>query len=354
MDIPKKELTEAFHNLLKAIGSRPQTGVEHEIFERELESFVPDKVLDAHAHMWPSTAPDSDNQPKAWLQEHVTLELWREMMNDQMPHRDIGGLMLAVPHSVHGLAPATNESVTRHAEHIAGEVLSEPLCQPTMFVAPQLDPDYVKQEARRLNIKGLKVYHTESPNKPTWEAEIPEYLPEAMVQVADDLGICITLHMVKERSVSDPSNQHWIRTYCEKYPNMKLILAHAARSFNPVWAMEGISTLRGLPNLYCDTSAIGEVGACEAIIEHLGHDHLVWATDFPVTHMLGIYVAVGIGMRWLGPETDTDPAGVNAGFVHNGLEQLRVIKQAVWHQRLTDSQVEDVFFNNLAQIIDVV
>ena len=108
--------------------------------------------------------------------------------------------------------------------------------------------------------------------------------------MAHELGICVTLHMVKARAVADPSNQHWIRTYCERYPDMKLILAHAARSFNPVWAMEGIHTLKGLPNVYCDTAAIGEVGACEAIIEHLGHDRLLWATDFPITHMHGNYV----------------------------------------------------------------
>jgi glutamate-1-semialdehyde 2,1-aminomutase len=223
-----------------------------------------------------------------------------------------------------------------------------------MFVSPWMDPDYVRQEVQRLNVAGLKCYHSESPNKPTWNAEIPEFLPEELVRVAHELRICITLHMVKQRSVADPSNQHWIRTYCERYPNMKLILAHAARSFNPVWAMEGIESLKGLPNLYCDTSAIGEVGACEAIIQHLGHDRLVWGTDFPITHMRGNYVAVGNGHIWVGPESHPDSDGaVHSGFVHNGLEQLRVVKQAAWHQRLTDSQVEDVFFNNLAGLIDI-
>ena len=212
--------------------SGEQTDVEREIFQRELDSFVPDRVLDAHAHMWPGTAPDAGNQPKPWLQEHMTLGRWRELMTAQMPGRTIGGLMLALPQGIHGLAPTTDGSARRHAEHIAGEVGSDPFCRPTMFVTPRMDADYVKQEAKRLNVKGLKVYHTESANKPTWNAEIPEFLPEQVVRVAHELGICITLHMVKDRSVSDRSNQHWIRTYCERYPDMKLILAHSARSLS--------------------------------------------------------------------------------------------------------------------------
>ena len=57
-------------------------------------------------------------------------------------------------------------------------------------------------------------------------------------------GLCITLHMVKARAVADPSNQHWIRHYCETYPDMQLILAHTARGFNPYHTIEGLAALR--------------------------------------------------------------------------------------------------------------
>ena len=74
-----------------------QTEEEREIFRRELDAFVPDRALDAHAHMWPGTPPDAENQPKPWRRETITLSRWRELMEDQMPGGTIGGLMLAVP-----------------------------------------------------------------------------------------------------------------------------------------------------------------------------------------------------------------------------------------------------------------
>ena len=219
--------------------------VEREIFERELDSFVPDRGLDAHAHMWAGRAPDPEtgSEPESHLREDMTLEQFRLLMNELVPGRTVGGLMLAWPFNSHGLPRATADEVRRQTEHIAREAESDPLCRPTMFVSPSLDPDFVRQEARRLNVAGLKCYHSERPRTPTGDSEIPEFLPEEMVRVADELGLCVTLHMVKARSVADPVNQHWIRTYC----NMNLILAHAARSFNPIWAMEGIASLNPIP-----------------------------------------------------------------------------------------------------------
>ena len=57
------------------------------------------------------------------------------------------------------------------------------------------------------------------------------------------------------RAVADPSNIHWIRHYCTTYPQIKLILAHSARGFQPAHNLEGLTQLADLDNLYFDTSA---------------------------------------------------------------------------------------------------
>lgn len=326
--------------------------IEREIFQRELNSFVPDKALDAHAHMWAGTPNHKDGtELSPWTEEDMTVTVFRDLMADLMPGRTVGGLLLALPMGINGMPPTTPDTVTLQSEHIAHEADSDPMCISTIFVSPKLNPDFIKQEVKRLNIGGLKCYHTESDRNPTTDSNISEFLPEEFVRIANEFGMTITLHMVKPRAIADPSNQHWIRKYCKKYPNMKLILAHAARCFNPTWAIEGIASLKGLPNVYFDTAAIGEVGSCEAIIEQLGHDRLLWGTDFPLTHWRGRYVAYGNNHIWTGPEDVHDDK--QDLYVFHGLEQLRVVKQAAWHQRLSDSQVEDIFFNNLASLLDI-
>ena len=324
---------------------------DYELFYRELHTFIPDILCDAHAHLWarahlPPTGWDAFRQV---TEEVVDLAAYRRYMAELLPGRCVvGGLLLP------GAVAATGGQLKAQNELTAAEAGREPGWGGALLVTPEMDPEHVREEVRRLHLKGLKCYHVRSGENPSWEAEIPAYLPEPQVRVAHEEGLWITLHMVKARAVADPSNQHWIRHYCETYPNMQLILAHAARGFNPYHTIEGLMALRGLPNLWCDMSAVTEVGACEAIIEILGHDHLLYGSDFPVSHLRGRCVAIGDGFVWLYEDTlDWNTVSFKPlQPVLIGLESLRVLKQAVWHCHLDDSQIEDIFCNNVQRLLE--
>jgi glutamate-1-semialdehyde 2,1-aminomutase len=321
------------------------------LFRRELASFVPDRVSDVHAHLWaqahlPPTGWDVFRQIEETI---IDLAAYRRRLGELLPGRQVaGGLLLP------GAVAASGEQLVAQNELIAREAAANPGWRGSMLVTPQMDPEYVRQEVRRLHLSGLKCYHVQSGKVPSWEAEIPDYLPEAHVKVAHEEHLCITLHMVRARAVADPSNQYWIRHYCEAYPNMQLILAHAARGFNPYHTVEGLAALTELPNLWCDMAAVTEVGACETIIELLGHDHLLYGTDFPVSHLRGRCVAIGDGFAWLYEDTlDWNTISFQPlQPVLIGLESLRVLKQAAWHRRLTDSQVEDLFYSNACSLFE--
>jgi glutamate-1-semialdehyde 2,1-aminomutase len=322
---------------------------DHELFARELDSFVPKVICDAHMHLWAKTQlPPAGWETFRELQEDVIdLAAYRRRMAELLPgRRVVGGLILP------GAVAAIGAQLLSQNELVAAEAAANPGWRGSMLVSPDMDPEYVRGEVRRLRLSGLKCYHVRSGQAVTWDADIPDYLPEAQVKVAHQERLCITLHMVKARAVADRSNQHWVRHYCETYPDMQLILAHAARGFNPYHAMEGLAALRGLPNLWCDMSAVTDVGACEAIIELLGHDHLLYGTDFPVSHLRGRCVAVGDSFVWLYDDTlNWDTISFQpVRPVLVGLESLRVLKQAAWHRRLTDSQVEDIFYNNVQRL----
>jgi predicted TIM-barrel fold metal-dependent hydrolase len=323
--------------------------IEQEIFATELDSFVPDKILDSHSHMWTQTT-NEDGIPPGFKEfdADVTMDIWRSRLDDLLPGRQQSALFL--PLSIRG----SIEDAELQNEWVSREAHTDSLSRPAMWISPNMDPDYVRQEVKRLRPSGFKCYHTESPRVPTYDSEIPEFLPEEHVRVAHDEGLTITLHMVKERSVSVASNQHWIKYFCEKYPNMNLILAHAARSFNPAFADQGMESLKGLQNLYCDTSAVAESGAFETIIRVLGHDRLLWGSDWAVSHARGKYVSVGYSWVWIEPDNVPPPRyAEQSPFVFNGLESLRALKQAATHTQLSDSQIEDIFFGNLAGVLGV-
>jgi predicted TIM-barrel fold metal-dependent hydrolase len=322
-----------------------------ELFRRELDGFIPDTIYDAHAHLWAKThlPPTGWDTFREIDEEVLDLAAYRRRMAEMIPGRAIAGGVL-LPGSV----GASGAALAAQNDMIAHETSLEDGWRGSMLVTPGMEPDFIRQEVHRLGFSGLKCYHVQSGAQVTWDADIPEYLPETQVAVANEERLCITLHMVKARAVADPVNQYWIRRYCESYPNMQMILAHAARGFNAYHTIEGLPALAGLPNLWCDMAAISDPGACEAVIEVLGHERLLYGSDFPISHLRGRCVAVGDGFVWLYDDT-LDWSSISfqpLQPVFVGLESLRVLKQAAWHQRLTDTQVEDVFCNNARRLFE--
>ena len=190
--------------------------------------------------------------------------------------------------------------------------------------------------------------------KPTWDAEIPDFLPEQHVRIAHEEKLVITLHMVRQRALADPSNQHWIRYYCEHYPDMRLILAHSARGFQPAHNLEGLARLADLDNLYYDTSANCEPIAHQAIIRLCGHHKLMYGTDLPVSHSRGRSLSAADAFLWLHADTPVwEENHLTIQPVLLGLEHLRSIKWACWSEKLSDGQVEDLFWNNAARLFAV-
>jgi hypothetical protein len=151
--------------------------------------------------------------------------------------------------------------------------------------------------------------------------------------------------------IADRANQETIRRYAQSYPNARFILAHAARGFNPHHTIEGITALAGLHNIWCDTSAVTDGGAIEAIIRTLGVQRLLYGSDFPVSHLRGRCVAMGdsfISLTEDNVDFDQPIGPVVPTLV--GLEALRTLKLACLNTNQSDAQVERIFFGNAAEL----
>jgi glutamate-1-semialdehyde 2,1-aminomutase len=311
-------------------------------FERELASFVPDSIYDAHVHAWPDGALSLDGAPRS-----ATHAEYQRLIRALHPHSSVEALIIPFPAPREMIEPS-NDWVAREVEAAGANTRG------LLLVRPDDDPEWVREQVRRRRLHGLKCYHRYAAIEPTWDAQIPDYLPEPLVKVADEEGWIITLHLVRPRGVADAGNIHWIRHYCRRYPNIKLILAHSARGFQPSHNFEGLPQLRGLGNLYFDSSANCEAMAHLAILRIMGHDRLLYGSDFPVSHLRGRSVAADDSFLWLYEQTPVwgeKHARIDPVLV--GLEHLRSLKWACWAERLTDAQIEAVFAGNAMKLFEV-
>jgi glutamate-1-semialdehyde 2,1-aminomutase len=325
------------------------TEADRAMIERDIAPFLPDRIFDAHAHLFchahyaPQPIPEGvRNTPaRLGLAEYFDYIEWLHPGG-----RIIGGLFFGL--AFLGDRQANNEFVAAEVstpglgDHAFGQ----------MIISPDMEPAFIQAEVQRLGFVGLKCYHSMAQIEgPTWHAPIEAYLPEAHVGVANAAGLTVTLHMVRDRALADPLNQATIRRFCQYYPNMRLILAHAGRGFNPWHTIEGIESLRGLDNVWFDTSAVTEAGAFEAIVETMGHERLLYGTDFYISHLRGRCVAIGDSFHWFyADEMNLAERHATLEPVLVGLESLRSLRLACRRLKLTDGQIEDIFYNNAAQL----
>jgi glutamate-1-semialdehyde 2,1-aminomutase len=318
---------------------------DRELFERELASFMPTRIFDAHAHLYDlNHVGEGAPRMLASGPSHAGYDEYQRLIGQMAPGRQpTGGLFFPFPSPQVDVAAAN--------AFVGGQVRSKEGSRGQMLIRPEMDAELIRETVRRESFVGLKCYHVFSRERPTFSASIGSYLPESHVRVAHEEGLTITLHMVRPRAMADDANQQAIRRFAEKYPNARFILAHAARGFNPHHTIEGIGSLRGLRNIWCDTSAITDSGAFEAVIRTLGVDRLLYGSDFPVSHLRGRCVAMGDSFIWLTRDNlDLNQPIGTVVLTLVGLESLRTLKLACWNLGLSDSQVEQIFYGNAAEL----
>ena len=319
---------------------------DREFFSRHLDSFLPERIYDMHAHLWRKRDWEGQSPPMVSAAcSELTMERYREYMAWILPEREVHGLHFPFPTIFPNNPAPCNEWVSQ-------EIKKDPLARGQFYVRPSDDADWVREEVKRLGLCGFKPYAGFADRPDKHNAEIPEFFPEWIARLAHQEGWSVTLHMQRSRSLADGSNQHWIRSYCEDYPDMMLILAHAARGFNPYHTMEGMEEVRGLPNLYVDTSVACSPLAVMACIKALGVSKVLYGSDFYCSHIRGTNLAVGDSFLWLEDAAPVwDDVAYDVAPVLLGLENLRAIKAACQMLQLSDSDVEAVFWDNAERIL---
>jgi len=315
---------------------------------RELNGIVPPEVFDAHAHLYRKSDLKGDS---FWNEgpQIIDTAVWKREVQQFFPGAGIkGGLFLSTPEH-DGDIPGMNRFLI---EELSSHPESRGLLQFPMDADPGEYAELVKAEG----VAGFKPYHFSSPVLPTSDSLISDFLPEWVWSLADKEHLVITLHLVRDKALSDPENRKQIITMCRRFPGVKLILAHAGRGFNAFNTVEGISAYRGLDNLWFDMSGICEAEALLAILHNFGPARLLWGTDFPISQIRGKAVTVGSGFAWLQGSTvdwKNPELGGTPKPVLLGLESLRALKTASDEFGLNREDMENIFCSNALNLLDI-
>lgn len=328
--------------------------VDHRIWTEELEPFVPRQVFDVHTHYYRwelNTDPAKQSSPFADLgrdfpeASRAQLDAWDALL---LPGRQVHRLSFGNPLWPARDFEASNRFVAEQTSHDSGSGA-------LMLLYPSMSGNYLEEQIRAHGFLGFKPYRFHAATGDFVECRITDFLPEEQIAIAHRHRLIITLHIAKRDGIADQANIDDLLRLTEKYPNTQWILAHCARSYS-AWVIErAAKSLRGLPNVWYDTSSVCESDAIEALMAGVGPERVMYGSDNPVGVGRGKYIAFGYAWAFLSEKNHSlNLSHCNPQMTFVLYEQLRAMRRAAVRLKLTCAQIEDLFCNTAARLVQSV
>jgi predicted TIM-barrel fold metal-dependent hydrolase len=330
------------------------TDVDRAFWEEHLEPWLPERIFDAHTHV---------NEP-AFRRQEPTDEMRRQYwVNEVMepigaadaqrcselvfPGREFCCLCFGFP--------SLEYDIQRSNTALQAECAQRGWYQ-LAVVRPQWPADRVARELDKPRVIGVKVYYALISHDPATrdkhlEASIFDFLPHHQLELLNERGAWVTLHVPKADRLGHPANIAEIKEIRRRYPGIVLVIAHLGRCYTLPHAQEALPQLADDEGLLFDSSAVVNADVYRFALETLGPRRILYGTDNPVFYMRGRRQFRGKTYvnRTSHPfffNRDREPPEVEAGYTLYMYEDLRAIRQAAEELGLDRRDIQDFFAGN--------
>lgn len=336
---------------------------DRHVYETELRDFLPDKLIDCHTHVWKESfprygvnankAPDPTKKIK-WTSfiktKGVEVEEMLGHFKTLYPDKEATPLVFG----------SCGRDIQMCNDYVGAEC--KRLGLPGLLRSDYaMTPDFLEEEMARHGLLGLKPYLTNHPAYiPASEVRIFDFLPHSHLEAANKNGWIVMLHIPRAKRLRDALNIAQIMEIEEKYPDLKLVVAHIGRAYSKEDLGDAFDTLKNTKNLVFDFTANLCDDAIKACIEACGTKRLLFGTDAPIAYMRmyrivledGTYCnVVPKGFYGDGSNVDGLIEEERDDFTIMIYEQLRALKRVALDLKLRDSDIEDIMYNNSKRLI---
>ncbi len=319
---------------------------DQQIWDEELQDFVPDRVFDAHIHLFHHAHLAVSSDSHAWSDADLsTLQQWAHRL---YPGRETHFLVLGTP--------TIGLDVTAHNRWCLEKVRQDPQSRMNRLVTPQCQLADIERDIREQGFIGLKPYRIYSVTGDIAQCRIHDFLPHTQLELANQLGLWVTMHLSRFHGCADEFNLNDLEEFTQRrYPNIKWILAHCARSFTYWPIRHAIDRLRDMPNIWYDVSAVTDVRPMITLFSGENPQRILYGSDgVDATYFHGQYAAMGRAWQYV------DIDRFNLKFPHcDGrpilavYEQLLSMKHAAEIAEWSKDNIQDLFWRNAAREFNI-
>lgn len=321
------------------------------IFQEELDSFLPGTILDFHLHVFPPGALPTGEKFSCGGHPTESYDL-AELSADLekvYPGRKTSAVCFGLPFPGYD-RKRTDEYLARECDR--KRFFPFKLLDPHEETRASLERDLVSGR-----FFGIKPYPDFARKADVSAVEIAEMLPSWAMEVANDLGLIVMLHIPRRGRLADPLNQRQIAELCRAYPRAKIVLAHVGRAYFLKNVVGNIEPLSVFPNLYFDLAMVQSWEVLEYCFAKVDGSRFLYGTDIPIALAPGKSVEINDQYTYVTPVpwelsiSDDHRKIVFTSFLYEG---LRAIKKAALRLDLPRSWVEGLFHANGVRLLESV
>jgi len=334
------------------------TPYDKKIWEEELKDFLPQKLFDIHTHVYLKKnnvpeKPDAAKRTVTWpslVAAEDPIEDLQETYRLMFPGKDVSALIFGGGH-----LPQANAYIAESSRASGWPAL--------YYSHPTQSADQLEQAIREGGFLGVKSYLSLAPAYiPTKEIRIFDFFPKHQLARLNQMGAICMLHIPRDGRLKDPVNIHQILEIRREFPTLRLIVAHIGRAYTREDVGNAFDLLTQEPETMYDFAATSCEYAITEAIRRCGSKHILFGTDMPIlrmrTHRIeenGTYINLVPPGLYGDPSQDPHLREVTPEEAEKitffAYEELLAFKRAAEKLGLSRRDVEDVMYNNAAELI---
>ena len=328
---------------------------DRRVYEEQLAPFLPDEMVDCHTHIWREEFdPISTKGCVSWTQmvaRDCEIEDLLQTYRDMFPGKTVTPVLMGWPMAD---LPKTNAYTAKCAAEYRLPAL---YCTDYSMTA-----EHLEEAVKKGGFLGLKPYLNNSPAYiPANEVRIYDFLPPEHLAVADKHGWIVMLHISRPARLRDPVNIAQLMEIEEKYPNLRLIVAHIGRAYSKEDLGDAFEALKHTKRMLFDFTANTLDLAMETCLNAVGPGRLMFGSDLPIVKMRmfrttenGFYI--NHVPRGLYGDVSSDPHMRETdridvtSFMY---EELLAFRRCAEKLALTKDEVADIMGRNAARLFGI-
>jgi len=335
--------------------------IDHEFYEKRLRDWMPDKIIDIHTHVWLKRFREKSKnkltRTVSWpsmVAAENPVEHLIETYKLMFPGKTVTPLMFTTIVSENKL-DAANDYVARVSHKTKYPAL--------IFSHPRWSSAELADKIKAGKFLGAKSYLSLAPScLPTNEIRIFDFFSHHQLEVLNKHSLVMMLHIPRNDRLRDPVNLAQLLEIEERYPDIKLIVAHVGRAYCPEDIGNSFKVLAKTRKMCFDFSANTNSETFRRLLETVGPKRVLFGSDLPILRMRmrricenGFYVNLVPKGLYGDVSTDNHMREVKEQeaekltfFMYEELDAFRRAAHAV---KLKRADIEDVFYNNARRLL---